>query len=269
MNNLQIFSNSQFGEIRVAKNESNEPLFCLADLCNVLGIANPRDVKARLNPKGVVTNDTPTKGGTQRMIFVDEPNFYRVVFQSRKPEAEAFTSWVTNEVLPSIRKHGAYLTPSAIEEVLTNPDTIIRIAQQLKTEQTRRKAAEVTAHIQGEILKQNAPKVQYFESILQSDTLICTNIIAKELGLSALTLNRTLNSLGVIYRNGSTWVLYNKYQNKGYTGTKTHHYTNSQGLPATQIHTYWTEKGRQFIHALAQQHGIGYKRAVNGTSNYN
>ncbi len=268
MSNLQIFSNSQFGEVRVAKNRHNEPMFCLSDLCKILDLQTGA-TKNRLNPRGVSLINTPTSSGNQKMTYVDEPNFYRAVFQSRKPEAEAFTDWVTSEVLPTIRKHGAYLTPSAIEEVLTNPDTIIRIAQQLKSEQTRRKAAEVTAHIQGEILKKNAPKVNYYEAVMQSDTLICTNIIAKELGLSALTLNRALNRLGVIYRNGTTWVLYNKHQGKGYTGTKTHHYTNSQGLPATQIHTYWTEKGRQFIHALAQQHGIGYQRAVNGTSNYN
>lgn len=92
------------------------------------------------------------------------------------------------------------------------------------------------------------PKVEYFDQVLQSDALIPTNVIAKELGMSAITLNAKLNKLGILYKSGEAWVLYHKDQNKGYTGTKTASYTDSKGSAQTHVHTYWTEKGRKFIH---------------------
>lgn len=107
--NIQIFSNPQFGEIRTAQTEEGGPLFCLADLCRILDLTNAGQVKPRLNEKGITTNDTLTNGEVQKMIYVNESNLYKVVFQSRKPEAEDFAEWVTSEVLPSIRKNGGYI----------------------------------------------------------------------------------------------------------------------------------------------------------------
>ena len=110
MDNLQIFSNSEFGEIRTAL-VNDEPMFCLADICRVLEIKNVSDCKSRLRQKGIVTTDTLTNGGKQKMIFIDESNLYKTIFQSRKESAERFTDWVTSEVLPSIRKTGNYGVP--------------------------------------------------------------------------------------------------------------------------------------------------------------
>ena len=105
--NLEIFKNENF-EVRVAVDENNEPLFCLSDVCKILDIANSRDAKNRLDLKGVATTDTLTNGGMQKLDFINEPNLYRLIFQSRKPEAEVFQEWVFAEVLPSIRKTGSY-----------------------------------------------------------------------------------------------------------------------------------------------------------------
>jgi len=99
-------------------------------------------------------------------------------------------------------------------------------------------------------IKQAAPKVEYYRNVLQSESLIVTNVIAKELGMSAVTLNARLHKFGIIYKSGETWVLYHQYQNKGLTGTKTHTYTNSLGHEKTSVQTYWTEKGRKFIHGV-------------------
>ena len=107
---LQIFSNSEFGEIRTITKD-DEPMFCLADVCRILEIKNVSDCKSRLRQKGVVTTDTLTNGGKQKMIFIDESNLYKTIFQSRKDSAERFTDWVTGEVLPSIRKTGSYGMP--------------------------------------------------------------------------------------------------------------------------------------------------------------
>lgn len=110
MNDLQIFNNEEFGEVRTLLVD-NEPLFCLADVCKALEISNVGNVKQRLSEKGIHTADTPTKGGMQKMTFISEANLYKTIFQSRKESAERFTEWVTGEVLPQIRKTGGYSMP--------------------------------------------------------------------------------------------------------------------------------------------------------------
>lgn len=112
---LQIFSNTEFGEIRTITKD-DEPMFCLADVCRILEIKNVSDCKSRLRQKGVVTTDTLTNGGKQKMVFIDESNLYKTIFQSRKDSAERFTDWVTSEVLPSIRKTGGYNKPMTTSE---------------------------------------------------------------------------------------------------------------------------------------------------------
>lgn len=109
MKEIKIFENARFGQIRTSVAENGEPLFCLADVCKALDLSNPRDVKRRLQQKGVCTTDTLTNGGIQQLNFITEPNLYKCIFQSRKKEAEQFQDWVCGEVLPSIRKHGGYM----------------------------------------------------------------------------------------------------------------------------------------------------------------
>lgn len=130
MNDLQIFNNEEFGEVRTAV-VNDEPMFCLADICRVLEIKNVSDCKSRLRQKGIVTTDTLTNGGKQKMIFIDESNLYKTIFQSRKESAERFTEWVTSEVLPSIRKTGSYSKPLTTSEQ-------IRLLAQGNTELTER-----------------------------------------------------------------------------------------------------------------------------------
>lgn len=110
MSNLQIFKNNEFGEIRTIVKD-NDPYLMLVDVCRVLDLNNPSQVKSRLNKDGVISNEViDSLGRRQIATFINEPNFYKVVFQSRKPQAERFTDWVASEVLPSIRKTGMYMT---------------------------------------------------------------------------------------------------------------------------------------------------------------
>ena len=120
-NELTVFENEKFGKVRVVT-ENEKPYFNLNDVCEILGLKNPRQVKSRLNPKGVILVDTLTSGGKQQMNFINESNLYKCIFQSDKPEAEAITEWVTGEVLPTIRKTGMYVT----DELLNNPDLAIK-----------------------------------------------------------------------------------------------------------------------------------------------
>lgn len=113
MNEIQIFNNTEFGEIRTALN-NNEPMFCLTDICKALGLTQPSKVKERLNEKGVRSIPTLTNGGEQNLLYINESNLYKTIFQSRKENAEKFTEWVTSEVLPSIRKTGGYRIPHTV-----------------------------------------------------------------------------------------------------------------------------------------------------------
>ena len=116
MNELQIFKNEEFGEIRTVTID-NEPMFCLADICKALELSQPSKVKERLNQKGVNSIPTLTNGGTQNLLYVNESNLYKTIFQSRKESAERFTDWVTSEVLPSIRRTGQYQMPNLSKEM--------------------------------------------------------------------------------------------------------------------------------------------------------
>lgn len=136
-NEIKVFDNAEFGEVRTAIYNS-EPVFCLADVCRVLDITNSGNVKNRLNEKGICTMDTLTSGGMQKMIFITESNLYKVIFQSRKPEAEKFSDWVTSEVLPSIRKHGMY----AVDELIENPELAIKAFTALKEEREKNRALQ-------------------------------------------------------------------------------------------------------------------------------
>lgn len=145
MNELQVFKNNTFGEVR-ATEVNGEPYFCLTDICRALDLANPSMVKQRLSPKGVQLIDNhalnTVEGSNTMTNFINEGNLYKCVFQSRKPNAEQFQDWVCDEILPSIRKHGAYMTNEVIERTLTDPDYLIQLATQLKKERQLRLEAE-------------------------------------------------------------------------------------------------------------------------------
>ena len=146
MKAIKIFENAQFGQIRTSVAETGEPLFCLADVCRVLDLSNPRDVKRRLNQRGVCTTDTPTYNQhgalvMQQLNFITEPNLYKCIFQSRKKEAEQFQDWVCGEVLPSIRKSGGYI----VARVDETPEQIMARALIVAQETISRQKAAVAA----------------------------------------------------------------------------------------------------------------------------
>lgn len=204
MDNIQIFKNEAFGEVRVA-GTSEEPLFCLADICKVLELGNPSQVKTRLCG-GVITNEVipDSIGRQQEMIFINEDGLYDVILDSRKPQAKTFRKWVTSEILPSIRKHGIYATDNVIDQILNNPDFGIELLTKLKEERSARIEAEKQVAVLTHVNK----------------TYTCTEV-AKELGLkSAIELNNRLKELGVQYKVNQTWVPYTKYATLGWFDIK-------------------------------------------------
>lgn len=145
MQTVQLFKSADFGEIRTIVMNS-EPMFCLADVCKALDISHVTDVKKRLKEDGVATAEViDSIGRKQYATFINEPNLYKTIFQSRKPSAERFTDWVTSEVLPSIRKNGIYATENIINQILENPDLGIEMFTKLKEERAARAKAEQQA----------------------------------------------------------------------------------------------------------------------------
>lgn len=141
MQAIQIFNNPSFGNVRVAGTEVN-PLFCLADVCKALDL-QPSAVMRRLDD-GVISNNpiTDNLGRQQVANFVNEDGLYDVILDSRKPEAKQFRKWITSEVLPTIRKHGAYMADNIIEKTLSDPDYLIQLATTLKQGRQQRIEAE-------------------------------------------------------------------------------------------------------------------------------
>ena len=169
MNNIQIFQNEQFGKVRIAMNESNEPLFCLADVCGVIGIANARNVRSRLEEDDVRQMDTiDSLGRNQQVTFITESGLYDVIIRSDSEKAKPFRKWVTSEVLPSIRKHGAYMTNETLEKALTSPDFLIQLATNLKEEKQNRIEAEQKAEVAEQKIQQDAPKVLFADAVSTS-----------------------------------------------------------------------------------------------------
>ena len=140
MEAIKIFENDRFGEVRVAGTSEN-PLFCLADVCKILGLRVDA-VQSRLTDAPIRIGVTDSIGREQQMNFVNEKNLYKVIMRSDKPQAEPFQDWVCGEVLPSIRKHGAYMTNDTLEKALASPDFLIQLATNLKEEQQKRIEAE-------------------------------------------------------------------------------------------------------------------------------
>lgn len=236
MNDLQIFNNDEFGEIRTLE-INGEPWFIAKDACRALKIGNPSQALTRLDDDEKGISDINTRGGYQKMSIVNEPGLYRLISASRAKNARKFQRWVYHEVLPSIRKHGAYMTPATIEKVLLNPDFIIKLATDLKNER------EKNAILQ--------PKADYCDLVLSSEGAVPVTVIAKEYGMSGVTFNKLLNSEQIQYVRDNVWLLYRKYDGRGYTVTET---LNVNGL--NRMYTRWTQKGREFLYHFLKARGI-------------
>lgn len=189
MNKIQIFQNEQFGKVRITMNENDEPLFCLADVAKALGYSNP--AKAVIDHcKGVTVLETPTQSGIQPIKYGKESEVYRLTMKSKLPNSEKFQDWVCDEVLPSIRKHGAYMTQETLEKALTSPDFLIRLATNLKEEKQKRIEAEQKAELAEQTIKSNAPKVLFADAVSTSQRSCLVAELAKILQQNGVNIGQ-------------------------------------------------------------------------------
>ena len=202
-NEIQIFNNPNFGEVRVA-GTSDEPLFCLADVCKILDIKQFR--KERLTDD-VISNQPiiDSLGREQQALFVNEDGLYDVILDSRKPEAKQFRKWITSEVLPSIRKHGVYMTDNTIERALTSPDFLILLATELKNEKTKSSVLE-------EQNKAAQPKVLFADAVATSQRSCLIGELAKILQQNGIKIGQ--NRMFEWLRNNHYLCKHGEYYNQ-------------------------------------------------------
>jgi prophage antirepressor-like protein len=254
-NNLQVFKNTEFGELGVLVIDGKE-YFPASECARILGYSNPRDAILRhCKSAGVVKHDgvslTTNQYGisTEQVVektYITEGNLYRLIIRSKLPAAERFERWIFDEVLPTIRKHGLYATEKVLDEILADPDYGIRLFSELKAERQRRKTLELENAQHKQIIGELRPKASYYDLILQNKSLVPISKIAKDYGMSGKAFNKLLHELGVQYKMGDTWLLYQQYADQGYTQSRTH----AIDAEKSRMHTYWTQKGRLFLYDL-------------------
>ena len=242
MNDSIIWENPEFGVLRVIE-QDGEPWMVGKDVALALGYAKPRNaIAAHVDAED--KKDAPIQGylgGTQEMTIINESGLYSLVLSSKLPGAKRFRRWVTGEVLPSIRKHGAYMNPETLQQALLNPDTMIQLCQQLKDEQER--SARLKAA--NERLE---PAARYAHDCLLADGGRLASSIAQEYGMSAIKFNKLLHRLGIQYKQGGQWLLYAKHTGKGYTETRVNLIPHNDGFTHQHPETLWTAKGRAFLY---------------------
>ena len=245
-NQIQQFHNEEFGNIRVIEIDG-QPWFVGRDVSEALGYGNgSRDINRHVDPEDRRNYRNGTSEINNRGVtIINESGLYSLILSSKLPSAKRFKRWVTSEVLPSIRRHGAYVTYDTLDELLRSP----RFAHDLieKLDQERKKSAVLE-----ELATEMAPKALYCDLILQCKNTLPVSLIAKDYGFGAASFNALLHDLGVQYKTGGTWLLYQKYADNGYTHTRTYRV----GENVAALHTCWTQKGRLFLYEFLADFGI-------------
>lgn len=256
MNDLMIFKNDEFGQIRSIE-INNEPYFIGKDIAIALGYERTDNaIRQHVDEEDKLTHQINASGQRRNMTLINESGLYSLIMSSKLSSAKKFKRWVTNEVLPNIRKNGAYLTEQKIEEVLSNPDTIIKLATDLKREREEKEKLNLQVNQSKQIIGELKPKADYTDRILKSKSTMTVTAIAKDYGMSAIEFNKKLHELNIQYKQSGQWFLYEKYQRCGYTHSKTTEYKRNDGTVGTKLNTEWTQKGRLFLYERLKENNI-------------
>lgn len=254
MNELQNF-NFNGNQLRTVLID-NEPFFVGKDAAAAIGYSNTRKaIRDHVKGKYLREERIVTPSGVQSVTVISEPGLYQLAGESKLPSAEPFQDWVYEEVLPTIRKHGAYMTNEVIERTLTSPDFIIQLATKLKDEQEARLKLEKENSQLSLDLAEATEKTRYLDLILDSPDELIVKQIAQDYGISAVKFNQILNKLRIQYKQNNQWILYSKFQGKGYIKSRTFNYIGSDKKQHTRINTCWTQKGREFLYRKLKKAG--------------
>lgn len=218
--------------------DNNVVWFVGNDVSKTLGYSNYRNAVAKhVEEEDKLRTQIEYAGQKRTITLINESGMYSLILSSKLPSARKFKHWVTSEVLPNIRKHGAHMTDTFMDKVLEDPDNMIKLIQQIKEE--RAKNAELQ-----DVIQEQAPKVEYTDNVLASEGLMTTTEIAKDFGMSGVRLNKILSASKVIYKRGGKWYLYSEYEDMGLT--KVYVYPPNEDNVSHTL-TKWTQRGYKFI----------------------
>lgn len=253
MNNIQIFENPEFGQVRVILDENNNPYFAGVDVARALGYKRPGDaITTHCKSSGAVKHRIANSYnlGSNEITFINESNLYRLIMKSKLENSLKFQDWVVEEVLPSIRKTGSY----SVQQKL--PQTFAEALRAYADEVEKNEVLRLENSQQKQIIGELQPKASYYDLILSSHDCMTVTQIAKDYGLSAQYLNNKLKDLGVQFKQSGQWLLKEKHSKFGYTKSETVPYQKQDGTIGTALHTKWTQKGRLFLYELLKNNGI-------------
>ena len=238
-NEIEIFKNDEFGEVRTLL-INDKPYFMANDVAKALGYVKPNNAIST-HCKAALKQGIPISGKIQEVNFISEGDVYRLIMKSKLPSAEKFESWVMDEVLPTIRKHGAYMTEQTIEKALTSPDFLIQLATELKKEQEARKLAE-------QKIEEQKPLVEFANKVSDSSNLIDMGKMAKLLKDEHINIGRNrlfdwLRRKEILMKNN---IPYQRYIESGYFQVKESTYETPYGTKTHQT-TFVTGKGQIYI----------------------
>lgn len=255
MNNIQVFNNPEFGDIRTVEIDG-EPWFVGKDVADNLGYQNgSRDINRHVDEEDRQNYQNGTFESNRGLTIINESGLYSLILSSKLPSARRFKHWVTSEVLPAIRKHGIYATEDVTDKILNNPEFGIELLTKYKEERDKRRFLSEQVLTQQKLIAELQPKADYVNQILKSTSSVKTTQITKDYGMSARAFNKLLYELGIQYRVGDQWVLYAKYQACGYVRSVTYEYRHRDGRLDVKMCTEWTQKGRLFLYETLKKEG--------------
>lgn len=242
---IMLFRHEQFGEIRTL-NIDGEPWFVGKDITLVLGYSNSsKALIDHVDEEDKLNNVSLSSLGQRGGWLINESGMYSLILSSKLPSAKEFKHWVTAEVLPSIRRNGAYLTTEMLHKTMSDPRELAKLLNTLADEQEKRQKLE----------EENAfltVKARYYDQILNSKNAVPVTQIAKDYGMSAVAFNKLLHELRIQFPIRNSWVLYAEYADKNYTQSKTYQIGEDKSV----MHTCWTQAGRLFLYNILREHGI-------------
>ena len=250
---LTTFHHEMFGDIR-AFERGGEPWFVGKDVAVALGYSSASKavmvhVDEEDKQKVMLKADSQNGNVVTATTLVNESGLYSLVLSSKLPQAKQFKRWVTSEVLPSIRRHGAYATAPTLERIIAQPEFGIALLKNLQQEQQLRREAE-------ERVRKLKPLADYTTIILACPDTVSVSQVAQDYGMSAVAFNRLLNRAGIQYSVGGQWVLYAAYKDRGLVQSYTFSYRHNDGSDGCRMYTRWTQQGRLFLYDILKKMGI-------------
>ena len=259
VNELKIFKNEEFGEIRTATID-NEPWFVGKDVATALGYAKPENaISTHVNEEDKTSTLIQGSGTNykSKAIIINESGLYALIFGSKLESAKRFKHWVTSEILPSIRKNGGYISG---QETMSDEELLAKalVVAQNKIAEKQKHIEELTkeVNVKNQVIGELKPKADYTDKILKNPGLVTITQIAKDYGMSAKEMNKELHNLGIQFKQSGQWLLYRQYHGLGYTHSETVNIVRADGRPDIKMNTKWTQKGRIFLYNKLKKVGI-------------